>query len=305
MLLLKKYLLPFWLTVPFILILTLALPAGQATRAAEGGLELFLPLLYAPPGCGDGTGESYRQGFAFQIELDNPVRLAGNHADKNLELRSYVPNTDPLLRRELVDYGSDDPTQPPQLATLFAPADVPSLTGFYQVHKWTWAPSPDPGTRGAPKTSPPVTALGLAVTPGRPIHVPHSGYDIGGGMEVIVIYADEDSVTLRYAREDSAGAAGYTLHIDQICTDANLLALYNTLDDPQGPRYVYVPPQNRPYGYDLPQLPAGQPVGTARGAEMVVAIVDSGAFMDPRSCNEWWQIRPGYNGSCPPPFLSP
>ncbi len=106
-------------------------------------------------------------------------------------------------------------------------------------------------------------------------------------MEVIVIFADEDSVTLRYAREDLAGAAGYTVHIDKICTDNHLLAKYNALDAPHGPRYVYVSAQNRPYAYDLPQLPTGQRLGTASGAEIVVAIVDSGAFMDPRSCNEW------------------
>ena len=85
--------------------------------------------------------------------------------------------------------------------------------------------------------------------------------------------------------------------MDNICTDPNLLALYNTLDDPDGPRYEYH--GNGRYGYDLPTLAAGQPFGTARGTEVVVAIVDTGHFMDPRSCEEWWQIRPGYEGGCP------
>jgi hypothetical protein len=74
-----------------------------------------------------------------------------------------------------------------------------------------------------------------------------------------------------------------------------LLALYNSLDDPDGPRYWFPNPS-----YDLPNLPAGHPFGTARGDGIVVAIVDSGGFMDPRSCNEWWQVRPGYSGGCPP-----
>jgi hypothetical protein len=130
--------------------------------------------------------------------------------------------------------------------------------------------------------------------------VPISGYDIGAGMEVIILFADEDSVTLRYTREDTSASGGYTVHIDNICTDTNLLAKYNALDAANGPRYVYVPPANRPYSYDLPQLPAGKTLGTARGSQIIVAIVDTGAFMDPRSCNEWWQIRPGYSGSCPP-----
>jgi hypothetical protein len=118
---------------------------------------------------------------------------------------------------------------------------------------------------------------------------------------VIVLFADEDTVALRYTREDSAAPSGYTVHVDNICTDPNLLTLYNSLDDPGGARYTYVPPEGRPYGYDLPALPAGHPLGTARSGETVVAIVDTGAFMDTRSCNEWWQIRPGYTGPCPSP----
>jgi hypothetical protein len=139
----------------------------------------------------------------------------------------------------------------------------------------------------------------MQTTPGEGLYVPTSGYDIGGGMEVIVLFADEDTVALKYAREDSAGAPGYTVHVDNICTDPNLLALYNQLDDPNGPRYVVSNAL-----YDLPNLSDGQPLGTARDTEIVVAIVDTGTFMDTRSCNEWWQIRPGYTGTCPAPQLT-
>jgi hypothetical protein len=118
-------------------------------------------------------------------------------------------------------------------------------------------------------------------------------------MGALLIFADEDTVALRYTREDSSGAAGYTVHLDRICTDPNLLQLYAALDDPAGPRYVYKPPEQRPYSYDLPILAAGQPIGTARDTAIRVAIVDTGVFQDPRSCNEWWQIRPGY-GLCGP-----
>ena len=60
--------------------------------------------------------------------------------------------------------------------------------------------------------------------------MPASAYDIGQGYEVIVLYADERRVALRYVREDSAGAQGYTVHLDGLCTDPNLLALYTGLD---------------------------------------------------------------------------
>jgi hypothetical protein len=237
------------------------------------------------------SSNSYAYGIALQYDTDDPVRPAHLHADKNLALRSYSP-TDPPLR-ELVAYGTEDP-QPPQFATLFQAHRVPPLVGFYRAHNWTWADSPEPGTRGDPITDYPVTALGLQTTPGEALHVPESGYNIGGGMEVLVLFADEDSIALKYTREDSA-ALGYTVHIDNICTDPNLLTLYNTLDDPAGPRYQYPNAS-----YNLPNLPAGKPFGTARGTEIVVAIADTGAFQDPRSCSAWWQIRPGYAGSCPP-----
>lgn len=279
------------------------MPQWAASQGEGGDEYAYLPLLAASGSSGNcptSSSQSYSQGTAFQFDTDNPVRPAWNHADKNIELRSYTPNNDPGLARELVNYGSNDPTQPPQFATMFNPAKVPDLIGFYRIYRWIWAPSPNPGTRGEPSTVWPVTAMGLETTPGEIIRVPSSGYDIGGGMEVIVLFADEDSVTLKYTREDSVGSGGYAVHIDKICTDPNLLALYNALDNPNGPRYVYVPPQERPYAYNLPQLPAGKPVGVARGNEVVIAIVDSGSFMDTRSCNEWWQIRPGYGSSCPP-----
>lgn len=260
----------------------------------------FVPLVREPESPGDGcpvlSANRYESGPAFQYDRDNPVRPAALHADKNLALRGYAPATYPGLKRELVDYGSTDPVQPPQLATLFAPARVPPLVGFYRVHDWNWAPSPAPGTRGAPLASWPATALGLKVSPGETIHAPVSGFDIGQGYEAIVLYAGERRLAMRYAREDSAGAPGYTIHLDGLCTDPALLALYAGADAATGPRYRYPAPG----GYPLPVLRAGQPLGVARGSEIVVALVDTGRFMDPRSCNEWWQVRPGYTGSCPP-----
>lgn len=291
----------------FIALILSASSLGQ-TSAAPSDLTptayAYLPIVIRQPTptsvCPTISTNQYTGGTAFQFDMDDPVRPADNHADKNLALRSYELNTDPDLQRELVTYGPGEPEQPPQFATLFNPYRVPGLSSFHRVHAWLWESSPDPGTCTGTIQIPPVTALGMQTTPGETLHVPTSYFDIGGGMEVIVLFADQDSITLRYAREDSAGSAGYTLHVDNICTDPNLLALYNTLDDPDGPRYVYVPPESRPYSYLLPNLAAGQPFGTARDSEIVVAIVDTGAFLDPRGCNEWWEERPGYAGTCPP-----
>ncbi len=288
-----------------LLVLALALAISGANGAEPRPLEVtqssyvYLPLVAKP--CSPVYGGQFTSGPAFQQDTDNPVRPAYAHADKNLELRGYTPNTDTGLVHELVSYGPAETPKPPQLATIFEPSRVPTLTNFYRVHDWIWAPSPEPGTRGDPITAWPVTALGMETTPGEVVHVPVSDYDIGGGMEALVLFADEDTVALRYTRDDSSGWAGYTVHLDNVCTDPNLLALYNSLDDPSGPRYLYVESE---YSYPLPNVFAGQPLGSARDSEIVVSIVDTGGFMDTRSCNDWWQIRPGYTVDCEPAAAS-
>jgi hypothetical protein len=269
----------------------LSLRPGAPPAAAGGGSLVRLPLIFkapsqsSPTGCPAGSGNGYAAGPAFQRDTDNPVRLAWNHADKNLALRGYASTN---AARVLVDHGADDPNQPPQLATLFNPNRVPTFSAAYRAYTWNWAPSPNPGSRGGLITDWAVTVLGLRTTQGEALRVPTSDYDIGGGMEVIVLFADADSVAFKYTRDDSVGPNGYTLHVDNLCTDPNLLAVYAAHDG--GARYVY-----GSGSYNLPNLPAGQVFGTARGSEIRVAIVDSGAFMDPRSCNEWWQVRPGAN----------
>lgn len=254
-----------------------AMPVPDITPTAFA----YLPFVARSPTCPTTSANQYESGTAYQYDLDDPVRPAYNHADKNIELRGYVLTTD--ASPELIDLGVGDENAP-ELDTLFHPARVPPLTAVYQVRDWLWASSPHPGTRGDPIAEPAVTALGLATTPGETLYVPASGYDIGGGiMEIIVLFADEDTVALRYGREDSSAPQGYTIHVDGICTDPTLLQLYRSLDDLDGPRYVYVPPDQRPYTYQLPNLPSGQPIGTTSGNETVVAVVDTGTFQDPRS----------------------
>lgn len=158
------------------------------------------------------------------------------------------------------------------------------------MYDWNWACN----CRGNPITNPPVTLAGFAVAPGEVIRVPSSGYTIGTellappggvsieenalgeGYEVLVLYASTERVTLKYTREDNV-VIGYTLHIENICVEPNLLSLYQYWN-------------NRGRG-NLPALRAGQGVGRARSAEIQVAIRDCGSFMDPRSRKDWWQGR--------------
>ena len=56
-----------------------------------------------------------------------------------------------------------------------------------------------------------------------------SGPPIGGGYGALVLYAEPTRLTLKYTREDNV-VSGFTLHLENICDDANLLALYRQLN---------------------------------------------------------------------------
>jgi len=85
-------------------------------------------------------------------------------------------------------------------------------------------------------------------------------------------------MTLGYTRDDTV-ATGYVVHLENVCVDPNLLALYRAQNDAAGFRAT---------GF-LPALRANEKLGTAFGDEMQVAVRDRGAFLDPRSRKDWWQ----------------
>jgi hypothetical protein len=276
----------------------LAAPAPLAVEAGKGDVGAQATTLYLPlvtKGCEGGTGTTYEAGPAQQWDLDNPPLPGANHGDKNIQRRGYflVNETKSLIAVQ------PDPLEtinPPQLATLFSPNRVPTFSNTYRIQNWD----------GSPVNDPPVTVLGFQTMPGETLHVPASGRDIGGGppvYEALVMFADADTVALHYTREDSA-AKGYTVHVDGICTDPYLLALYNQLDSPSGPRYVFMGGQFGNYWYNLPNLREGQVFGTAPGtsAEIRVAVVDTGAFLEPRGCTnsgkDFWETP---SGACPFP----
>ena len=195
---------------------------------------------------------------------------AATHPDLNLAIRGYVPVNAPL---ELVNYAGNSDPKAPQLATLFAPERLPIFSRAYQVYKWDWTCN----CRGELNSRWPTTLLGMRVHPGEVIHVPDSGYDIGGGYDVLVLYATERRITLKYTREDNV-VYGYTVHVENVCVEPDLLALYRQ--------------QNAAGRRQLPALRGNQPFARARGYEIKVAIRDSGTFLDPRSQKDWWQDYP-------------
>jgi hypothetical protein len=226
---------------------------------------VYLPSVATLDPCTPIPGESYDVLWVVPPPTDRP---AEQHGDLNLALRGYEL-TDAY--KGLVDYGGETDPNAPQLPGLFAADLVPAFSDVYQVHHWDWGCN----CRGPVITKPEVTLAGMEVEPGETIHVPASGYDIGG-YQVLVLYASEERITLKYTREDNV-VYGYTLHVENVCVEPRLLALYQSWND-----------QGREY---LPALRAGQAFGRARGDEIGVAIRDTGAFQDPRSRKDWWKGR--------------
>jgi len=225
----------------------------------------YIPLVARAPGdpCAPIPGESYGTLPIIPPPGDRPVE---EHPDVNLSIRGYEI-TDAY--KGLVDYGSPADDKAPQLSGLCASDCAPPFSNVYQVYDWDW----ENERRGDLVTVPEVTLVGIVVTPTETIHVPDSGYDIGSGYDVLVLYASTERITLKYTREDNV-VWGYTLHVDGVCVEPDLLALYETM--------------NAAGRDNLPALQGGQAFGRARGSEIVVAIRDTGAFMDPRSREDWW-----------------
>lgn len=218
-------------------------------------------------------------------ELDYPV----NHADINLDVRSYDKNI--AGEKKLIDFQHppDEQAMPPQLNTLIENTSRPAITSLNQVCIWDWRRERRGGPIGKPDDAPAdfATLVGLQTNPGQAILVPYSGYDIGGGYNVIVLYATENSITLKYTAEDDM-VYGYGIQLKNFAVDPALLQKYQELNAAGRQEFV--------------ALCAGFQIGTASGGEILVAVRDTGSFMDPRwTTNDWWQTdtSASKNTACP------
>ncbi len=232
--------------------------------------RLYLPMQTKVVGnpCQPIPGVQYS---AIPVDVASPdAAAAEDHPDINLALRGYTVNS--VAHKGLVEYGGDTDTNAPQLTNLFAEQQLPEFVSVYQVGQWDgrW-----PGVYGQePIADPEVTLLGLGSAAAQVVHLPDRTPDIYQGQYVaMVLYATPDRMTIKYTRDDSV-ISGYTVHLEGICVEPSLLALYDQLDA-----------AGRGH---LPGLSRGQPVGRATGARVGVAIRDTGAFMDPRSRKDWW-----------------
>jgi len=201
--------------------------------------------------------------------IDHPD---SQHADLNLALRGYVAANAPA---ELTFYNGAADNDAPQMSGLFEPSRNADIRNTYQINQWQW----DCNCRGEPINDWSATMIGLAATQGEAISIPTRQADIyRNKYQALVLYADERQITLGYTRQDSV-VVGYVVHLQGVCVEPQLLALYRAQNDANGWR------QSR----QLPALANHQPLGTAIDNEIQIATRDNGAFLDPRSQKDWWQ----------------
>jgi hypothetical protein len=209
-------------------------------------------------------GESYGT-----LDVDGPAtdRPAEAHGDLNLALRSYQSTN---AYKGLWDYDGPGDAGAPQLPGLFADNRTAVFTDVYRVYDWDWSCN----CRGELLAMWPVTLAGLKASPSETIRTPDSGGSLGDGYEALVLYASMERITLKYTREDNV-VHGYTIHVENVCVEPSLLALYESWNAAGRGR--------------LPALRPRQAFGSASGEEIGVAIRDNGQFMDPRSRKDWWR----------------
>lgn len=233
----------------------------------------YFPLVtnFLPNACAPIPNQTYGTVAISGTSTDRPAAI---HADLNLGFRGYTLTNQ---SRTLVDLAGETDPNAPQLDGLFSPPRLPSFPSAWQVGDWDWTCN----CRVGWVIDPAVTLLGMGTSVAEIIDTPPFTAGIGSrpqalldGYAAMVLYATTQRITLKYTREDNV-VNGYTIHLENICVEPNLLALYESWNSQGRSR--------------LPAVNSRQPIGRARSGEILTAIRDTGTFMDPRSRKDWWQ----------------
>ncbi|MFN4293374.1 MAG: hypothetical protein ACK4JD_04500 [Thermoflexales bacterium] len=255
--------------------------AGQASASPlqpNASHWLFLPFvanLYLP--CPTTSSQTYDI-IGIQGGYYKGNALTDENADFRLSILGYAPTAAPMT---LVNYSGPADPHAPQMAGIFEPNRGPNITGVFKRYDWNWNESGPPpyGARGGVNNDWPVSVINLAATPGEGIYIPERNISNAPiGTVAMVLYADEDEVTLAYGDRDSV-VNGYVVYLMNICTDPNLVARYRQQLDGSGRRATG----------NLPAVRNNERIGIARYNYVTVAIRDTGPFLDPRSRKDWWQ----------------
>ena len=233
---------------------------------------LYLPWIVGKPlpACATTSPRSYDLIPVDGPPADHPDEL---HGDLNLALRGHTPVSATLA---LTDINGPVDGDAPQLPGLFGDERTPTFTSAHRVYDWDWGCG-EHGCRSPELTPAEVSLLGMGVGQDEALSPPSRAPQIYvGGYTALVLYAAESRLTLGYTRHDSV-APGYAVHLESLCVDPTLLALYRQA--------------NASGRSSLPALRNGEVLGTARGESLLVAVRDRGTFMDPRSRKDWWRGR--------------
>jgi hypothetical protein len=236
-------------------------------------VRLHLPLVAGGMELTKACPEISQNSYATQTVLSeprDPDRPPLLDPDINLSIRGYTATVN---LPNLINLGGDTDDDAPQLAYLFRPARVPELRTLYQVYEWDWGCRVG-GCLGKPISSPEVSLVEMATANNEVLYPPARHANIGDDHIALVLYAEQFRLTFTYTRDDSP-VHGYLVHVENFCVDPNLLALYREL--------------HLAGRATLPALRREESIGTAQGEKVLIAVRDSGSFMDPRSGKDWWQ----------------
>lgn len=214
-------------------------------------------------------------------------RITDENPDFRLSILGYAQVNEPLT---LVDYSGGSDPNAPKLHGIFRPNRRPRFTAAHLNYLWDWndgpGSTPPYGSRGSLNNDPffRVTVLDFETIAGELLHIPTRSVPIyAGNVVAMVLYADEDELTITYTRHDAVYLPGgiYVAYMLGFCVDPQLVATYRAqLSD------------GRRSTGRLPAIRNDQPIGVARDNRLTVAIRDSARFMDPRSRKDWWQGAP-------------
>lgn len=250
-------------------------PTAAAGPVAPARHTIFIPSIVRDD-CASSSRQSYHNVLIDSYYKDN--RLTDNNVDFRLQVLGYAKTNVAL---QTVDYNGSHDDNAPQMKAIFAPARQPQFVTAYRRYDWNWneAGPPPYGSRAGLNSDWPAAVLDLATTPGESLSIPSRGIPIWDqGVVALLLFADAHNLVLTYTRQDTV-SSGYTFYMSNLCVDPGLISAYRGVTDGNGRRTAG----------QLPGVRNSQPVGTARGTVVTVAIRDTAQFMDPRSRSDWWK----------------
>ena len=205
-------------------------------------------------------------------------RLTDENADLRLSVLGYTP-TKAFLG--LATYGGDTDTHAPNFRNILKSPDHPTIIAAYERFDWDWDETAPPpyGSRGGVNHEWEASVIDVSAVPGEAVYIPSRNVPINstGPYAAMVLYADEDELTLSYGTHDSV-VDGYVVYLSNLCVDPSLVATYR----------AQLLNGRRSTGR-LPVILNTQPVGIAQTNRVTLAVRDRAAFLDPRSDKDWWQ----------------